>query len=138
MVHVLIDTDVILDHFFDREPYANFANVVFGLCETGKIRGYVTPVICSNTYYILRKTAGHGKVIKNLKMLLSITNVLSMDREVILQAIDSDFRDFEDALQNFAAAKSGKINMILTRNLKDYAKSKIAVLTPESFIKSLA
>jgi len=85
----------------------------------------------------LRQTARHDKVIENLKQLLMITDVLSMDREVVSNALNSGFKDFEDSLQNFAAMKNGEIDVILTRNLNDFSKSEIGVLTPESYIKSI-
>lgn len=137
MDKVLIDTDVILDFFFDRQPYAEYAAQVIGLCETNKIKGFVTPVIFSNVYYLLRRTARHDKVIDNLKQLLGIIDVLAMDKEVVTNALNSGFKDFEDSLQNFAAMKHGAIDVILTRNLKDFSKSEIGVLTPESYIKSI-
>ena len=137
MDKVLIDTDVILDFFFDRQPFADFSAQVIGLCETNKIIGFVTPVIYSNVYYLLRQTARHDKVIDHLKQLLMITDVLLMDKEVVSNALNSGFKDFEDGLQNFAAIKNGKIDVILTRNLKNFRKSEIGVLTPESYIKSI-
>jgi predicted nucleic acid-binding protein len=137
MDNVLIDTDVILDFFFDRQPYAEYSAQVIGLCETNKIKGFVTPVIFSNVYYLLRRTARHDKVIDILKQLLGITDVLAMDKEVVTNALNSGFKDFEDSLQNFAAMKHGAIDVILTRNLKDFSKSDIGVLTPESYIKSI-
>jgi Na+-transporting NADH:ubiquinone oxidoreductase subunit NqrC len=126
-----------LDFFFDRQPFAEYSAQVIGLCEINKISGFVTPVIFSNIYYLLRQTARHDKVIDNLKQLLTITDVLPMDREVVSNALNSGFRDFENGLQNFAAMKNGEIDVILTRNLKDYSKSEIGVLTPESYIKSI-
>lgn len=137
MDKVLIDTDVILDFFFDRKPFSEYSAQVIGLCETNKIIGYVTPVIYSNVYYLLKQTASHDKVIEKLKQLLTITEVLLMDREVVSNALNSGFKDFEDSLQNFAAMKNGEIDVIITRNLKDFAKSEIGVLTPESYIKSI-
>ena len=137
MDKVLIDTDVILDFFFDRKPFSEYSFQVIGLCESNKIKGFVTPVIYSNVYYLLRRTARHDKVIEKLKQLLMITDVLLMDKEVVLNALNSGFKDFEDSLQNFAAMKNGEIDAILTRNLKDFSKSEIGVLTPESYIKSI-
>ena len=137
MEKVLIDTDVILDFFFDREPFSEHAAHIFSLCESKEIKGFVTPVICSNTYYILRQTAKHEKVIEKLSQLMTIMDVLQMDRDVVIQALSSGFKDFEDALQNFAAIKSGIIDVILTRNVTDYAKSDIGVLTPENYLKSI-
>ncbi len=137
MDKVLIDTDVILDFFFDRKPFSGYSSQVIGLCETDQIKGFVTPVIYSNLYYLLRQTARHEKVINNLKQLLIITDVLLMDKEVVINALNSGFKDFEDSLQNFAAIKNGEIDVILTRNVKDFSKSEIGVLTPESYIKSI-
>ncbi len=137
MDKVLIDTDVILDFFFDKQPYVEYSAQVIGLCETKKIIGFITPVIYSNVYYILRRTARHDKVIDNLKQLLMITDVLLMDKEVVSNALNSGFKDFEGSLQNFAAMKHGEIDVILTRNLKDFSKSEIGILTPESYIKSI-
>ena len=136
MNKILIDTDVILDFFFDRKPFSKYATSIISLCEANKIKGFITPVICSNVYYLLKQTSSHDRVIDKLKQLLTITDVLLMDKEVIQNALNSRFNDFEDALQNFAAIKHCEIDAIITRNLKDYKKSKIGVLTPETYVKS--
>ena len=137
MKRVLVDTDVILDFFFDRKPHSDYSSIILNLCERGQLDGYITPVIISNLYYLLRRTAKHEKVIEKLKELLTIVKVLQMNHEVVENALNSKFKDFEDALQNFAAVASNDINVILTRNVKDYKKSEIGVLTPESFVKSI-
>ncbi|MCX6258858.1 MAG: PIN domain-containing protein [Bacteroidia bacterium] len=136
MERVLIDTDVILDFFFNRQPFSDHAAEVLSLCELKKIHGFVTPVILSNLYYLLRQTAKHEKVIEKLSRLMTITDVLVIDKEVILHALGSGFTDFEDALQNFAAINSGKVDLILTRNIKDYKKSELGIMTPESYLKT--
>jgi len=135
MKKILIDTNVILDFFFDRKPFSDNATFILNLCENKIIEGYVTPVIIGNIYYLLRRTAKHEKVIEKLKLLLSILNVLKMDKSTIEKALNSDFKDFEDALQNFAAVNYGEIEAIITRNVKDFKRSEIGVLTPESFVK---
>ncbi len=137
MRNVLIDTDVILDLFFDRDPFAGHAARLFSLCESGRINGYVTPVICSNTYYLLRQTARHEKVIDKMNQLMRVMDVLQMNKEMVMMALNSGFRDFEDALQSCTADQSGIIDAILTRNVKDYIKSHTGVLTPEGFLKIL-
>lgn len=137
MDRVLIDSDVILDAFFDRKPFAEFSVAILGLCESGKIKGYLTPLTYSNVYYLLRQTAKHEKVIEKLKQLLEITDVLSMDRAVVEKALYSAFNDFEDSLQNFSAINSKSIDLILTRNLKDYKHSKLGIFTPETYLKSV-
>ena len=132
---VLIDTDVILDFFFDREPYSEYAASVLSLCALKKIKGYTTPVIISNVYYLLRKADQHLIIINKLKELLTIIDVVQMDKNAVINALNSSFKDFEDALQNFAAIEQGEIEIILTRNIKDYKKSTLAILTPETYVK---
>jgi len=133
---VLIDSDVILDLFFDRKPFAEYSSLILSLCESRKIKGFLTPLIYSNVYYLLRQTAKHDKVIEKLRQLLKITDVLQMDREVVENALNSGFKDFEDSLQNYSAINNGNIDLILTRNLKDYKTSELGVFTPETYLKS--
>lgn len=137
MIHVLIDTDVILDFFFDRKPFSLDSAKILSLCESQRINGFITPVIYSNIYYLLRQTAPQEKVIEKLKILLSFTDVLVMDKEVVIQSLNSQFKDFEDALQNYSALKHGNINAIITRNIKDYKHSSIGAVTPENYLKIL-
>lgn len=135
MKKILIDTDVILDFFFDRQPFSKNAAIIFSLCENKQIEGFVTPVIISNTYYLLRRTAKHEKVIEKLKLLVKITSILDMNTNVVESALNSNFLDFEDALQNFSAINNGKIDAIITRNVKDFKKSTIGIFTPENYVK---
>ena len=135
MDRVLFDTEVLLDFFFDRVPFSNYIAKVLNLCKEKKIEGFTTPVIIANTYYLLRKTAKHEVVIDKLNQLLNIIDVTEMNKNVVLKSLNSNFRDFEDALQNFSAVENGNIKVILTRNVKDFKHSELAILTPESYLK---
>lgn len=137
MDNVLIDSDVLLDSFAGRIPFSESADKILTWCESGKIVGYVTPVIISNVYYILKKVGSHKKVSDKLKELLTIVDVLEMNKQLILTALNSKFKDFEDAMQHFSAVDSDRIDIILTRNIKDYRFSELPVLTPQDYIKSL-
>jgi predicted nucleic acid-binding protein len=137
MKKALIDTDVILDFFFDRKPFSDSAAKVLSLCESGEITGFITSVILSNVYYLLRQTATHEKVIEKLTQLVIITEVLTTNKGAIIQALNSDFKDFEDALQNYSAELDGHIDLIITRNTKDFKNSKLGVMTPENYLKTI-
>jgi predicted nucleic acid-binding protein len=134
MKRLLIDTDVILDFFFDRQPFSDDAAILLSYCENKQIHGFITPVIISNIYYLLKRTASHDKVVEKLEQLLTIIDILSMDGRIVRLALKSGFRDFEDALQNFSAVSDGNIDVIVTRNIKDYVQSEMSVMTPEDFI----
>ena len=135
---IFIDTDVILDFLTGRQPFAMNAAVIFTLSVERKISTFISPLTFSNCYYVMRKVAKHEKIINKLTDLLEITDISSMNKQTIELALKSDFKDFEDALQNFSATHNDKIDVIITRNLKDYKHSEIAVMSPEIFLKSLS
>lgn len=137
MDKILVDTDVILDFFFDREPFSEEASKILSLCEKRELRGFVTPVIMSNVYYLLRKTAKHEKVIESLKKLMDIIDVAIINKHTVIDALNSEFKDFEDALQNFSAQNEKEIKVIVTRNIKDYKTSSLSVMTPETYLKTI-
>ena len=61
--------------------------------------------------------------------------MIKIDKHVVLDALNSEFKDFEDALQNFSAVQNETIQIIITRNITDFQKSNLAVLTPEIYLK---
>ncbi len=136
MKSVLIDTDVILDFFFDRKPFSDDAARVLSLCESREIKGFITSVIISNVYYLLRQNSTHEKVVEKLRQLITITEVLTTDKDAIQKALNSNFRDFEDALQNYSAELNGQIDVIITRNIKDFKNSSLGVMNPENYLKT--
>lgn len=136
MDKVLIDSDILLDSFSGRLPFAESADMLLSLCNLGRVKGYVTPVIISNIYYILRKVGSHQKVTTKLRELLTIVDVLEMRKETILTALNSKFTDFDDALQHFSAKNSTQVDIIITRNVKDYKYGTLPVVTPKGYIAS--
>ena len=137
MEKVLIDTDIILDFFFDRKPFSEESAKILSLCESNKIKGFVTSIMLSNIHYLLRKTATNTKVIEKLKMLLKIIDVIITDKKAVEDALNSEFKDFEDALQNFSAQNTNEIRIIITRNTKDYKTSKLSIMNPETYLKTI-
>jgi len=135
MNKIFIDTDVILDFFFDRKPFSDDATQLFMLCEKKIVTGFVTPVILSNVYYLLIKTAKHEKVIEKLKLLINLVEIATINKATILEALNSEFKDFEDALQNYSAQHDKDIQVIVTRNVKDFKESRLSVMTPETYLR---
>ena len=56
-----------------------------------------------------------------------------MDDKIIDLSLNSDFKDFEDAIQYFTALEN-KIGIIITRNLKDFKLSKIPVMNADDYL----
>jgi len=135
MTDLFIDTDVIIDFLIDRRPHSREAAIIFTLIDNKKMRGYASSLTFSNLYYILRKLESHNKVIAKLDSLSKMVNILRVDEQIIKNAISSSFPDFEDTIQYFSALDSKKIDVIITRNTKDYKNSGIPVMTPGDFLK---
>jgi predicted nucleic acid-binding protein len=130
-----VDTDVILDFMIAREPFALDAARIFSLSEKKEISICTSGLVFSNAYYILRKLSTHKKVLEKLVQLAKFIDIIDLPRDAVIQALGSDFGDFEDALQYYAAL-AVEVNIIITRNTKDYKHSQLAVLTPDQYLKS--
>ena len=137
MTKVLVDTDVLIDFLGDRKPYADYAERIFLLATENKVSVYTTAVILSNAYYILRKLFTHEKVISKLVQLCAYMRVINVTHEAVLKSLHSQFSDFEDALQNFAAEESDEVDTIITRNVKDFKYSSLSIMTPQDFAATL-
>jgi len=131
---IFVDSDVILDILCQREPYYEYAAYVFSLSDTRKIVLYTTSLVFSNVYYILRKLLGIQKAKEALRKLRLLVKVMPVEEKEVDLALNSKFLDFEDALQYYTAMRYG-IEILLTRNIKDYKEREIIVQTPEEFIR---
>ena len=138
MTDLFIDTDVIIDFLIDRKPYSREAAIIFTLIENKKLKGYVSSLTFSNLYYVLRKFESHSKVISQLDSISGILTILKVDRQTIKDAIKSRFTDFEDSIQYYCALDNKRIDVLITRNAKDYKNSEIPVITPADFLKMVS
>ncbi|MBS9524374.1 PIN domain-containing protein [Litoribacter alkaliphilus] len=134
MDNIFLDTDVILDFLLNREPFSNHMDQLFILSEKGNVNFYASSLSFNNFYYISRKTLGHKKAVKILQELIDTIHVLNVGKEEIKKALDGDFADFEDGLQEAAALNVFDLKAILTRNKKDFKNSVFKILSPEEYL----
>ena len=135
MKRILIDSDVILDFVFEREPFVEYSAKILNLRYMEKVSGFITPIIFSNINDMIQKEKSRKDLKSILNDLIQITDVVNFSKNSIREALNSDFNDFEDALQNFSAEQN-KIDIIVTRNIKDYKHSNVPVMNPENFLKT--
>lgn len=133
MNKLFVDTDVILDLLGQRIPHFHFSAVLFTFAEMKKLELYTSPLILANTFYILRKQLGNDEAKKALRKLRILMHIIDSSEAVVDKALNSDFSDFEDAIQYYTALEHG-ISVILTRNLRDYKNASVIVQTPEAFL----
>ena len=134
---VFVDSDVILDVLADRKPHSQHARRLFSMMDKGQVLGHTSPIIFANLFYLLRKQNGLKTAKDLLTKLKILFNVLPMDGKTVDLALASEMSDFEDALQYHCAEAAG-MEIILTRNARDYRGGAIPHSTPEEFLSSLA
>jgi len=132
---LFVDSDVVIDFFTDREPHANPASELFELNVSGGVKVYLSAVSINNIYYIVRKFLGHTKTIEVIESLAEMTEIIGTTKRGIFQALKYDFKDFEDSIQYSSALTISNLDVIITRNTRDYRNSSIAVMTPLNFLK---
>jgi predicted nucleic acid-binding protein len=135
-VRVLIDTNIVLDLALIREPFYEEADLVFALIEQQKIQGYISATTFSDLYYILRKKKGKKWTLIFLKRLKSLCEVNPIDDRVISQALNNNYKDFEDDIQYYSALVNN-LDALLTRNPKDFRGQNLLILTPSQLIKQI-
>lgn len=132
---LFLDSDVVIDFFTDREPHANPASELFELNEKGSVILYLSAVSINNIYYIVRRFLGHKKTLEVVETLTEMTEIVGTTKKEILQALKNEFSDYEDSIQYSSSLVIPGIDAIITRNIKDYKNSDIAVMTPLNFLK---
>ena len=130
---VFVDTDIIYDLLAKRDPFYLAAARLFTLADEGKIQVFISALSLPNVHYLLSKKKSEEEAKQILRKFKILVNVTPLDEKIIDLALNSEFSDFEDAIQYFSALQS-EVEVLLTRNLKDYKKAQISVLTAQDFI----
>ncbi len=137
MKSLFVDTNVLIDFLADRKPFSIAAARLFTLSLSKKVKLYIFAVSYNNIYYILRQSLSHKDTLHLLSELLEMTELVDVTKIIIDDAIKSDFKDFEDAIQYHCALSINKIEIIVTRDTKDYKKSTIPVMTTSEVLNIL-
>jgi predicted nucleic acid-binding protein len=130
---LLIDTNVLLDVLLDRPGFVKSSDLVWKLCETEQVKGYVSTLSYANIMYIMRKQLTAQQIEDVFHKLNLIFEFASFTPTVLERAVTMKWDDFEDAIQS-ATAESVHADYIITRNIKDFAQSKVIAFTPDELL----
>lgn len=130
---VLFDLNVILDVLQRREPFHAMSARILASAETGLIEGWVAAHSLTTLFYLLAKHQSAEQARVTLSELLSFLSVAAVDEEVIEQALNLPYQDFEDAVQMMAAVRAG-VRYLVTRNVRDYKAGPLPVLQPAELL----
>ncbi len=130
---VFADTDIIYDLLGKRDPFYMAAAQLFTLADEGKVQVFISALSLANLHYMISKKRSEEEAKEILRKFKVLVHVAPLNDKIIDLALNSEFFDFEDALQYYTALQND-IEVLLTRNLKDYRKAQITVLTAQDFI----
>ncbi len=137
MRRVFIDTNIMLDFLGERHPYYEPIAKIATLSDKGKLKMVVSPLSSATVNYLLSKYENPKSAIEKLRKFKVISEISIVDEHIVEKALNSEFSDFEDALQYFSATASN-CDIIITRNAKDYRQSLLPIMSANEFWESLS
>jgi len=134
MKKLFVDTNIVLDLLAQRMPFYTEAAKLFSMADRKKIRLSISALCLADSNYILSKQLSVKDVRKILRDFKILVDVLPLDDKISDLALNSEFNDFEDAIQYFTALAYDQ-DIIITRNQNDFRESRLPVMTAGEFIK---
>lgn len=136
-MRALIDTCVVVDALQAREPFFTDAKKLFLLAANQQFIGCITAKSSTDIYYLTHRLTHDDKASRNvLNKLFQLFEIVDTSGIDCRRAIPSEISDYEDAVMIETAVRT-EVDCIITRNIRDYSKSPIPVLTPSDFIKKI-
>jgi predicted nucleic acid-binding protein len=133
---ILIDINVLLDVLQKREPFYNASAELLAEVETGRIEGFIAAHSMTTLFYLIQKGNSPAHARATVTNLLQFIKILPIDQNTIEQALNLNFRNFEDAVQMISAVQQ-KVDCLITRKVKDYQPALLPVMQPVDFLGTL-
>lgn len=130
---LLIDANIILDVLLNRPDFVKDSAMIWKLCETEQMKGYVSTLTFANLVYIMRKQLDPEKIEDVFHKLNLIFEFADFSVSDLTHAADLNWKDFEDAVQSVIAERI-HADYIITRNVRDFSKSRVMAFTPPELL----
>ena len=136
-MRLLIDANILLDVLLKREPHYRDSAVVWKLCESERVEGYIAALTIANLMYVMRRELDPERIEDVVNRLSLIFRIAGLTASDIARATALKWPDFEDALQSVSAERL-RADCIITRNIRDFTRSGVIALTPTEFLARLS
>jgi predicted nucleic acid-binding protein len=138
MKRVFFDTNIIIDVLTNRPLFFAASASALYKAECGEIIALMSATTWTTLFYIIRKHIGTERALKELSILRTYCEIAEVNSTIIDNAfhavvIEKNFHDLEDAVQYYSALAVHS-DYILTRNIKDFSRSTVPIVTPEEFL----
>jgi len=133
---VLIDLNILLDVLQMREPFYEASARLLALIEAGRVKGYIAAHSVTTLFYLIQKDKSAAQARADITSLTQFLEIAPVDQSTIEQALNLDYRDFEDAVQMISALQC-KAEYLITRNVSDYQPALLPVIQPVDFLGTI-
>lgn len=134
MNRVLVDTYIVIDLLAKRAGFYEEAAELFSLSDRKELKLAISSLTFANTNYVLARQKSPKEAREILRKFKVLVEIINLDDKIIeLPLSDEAFADFEDGLQYYSALENN-VDVILTRNKKDFKNSKIPILTAKEYL----
>ena len=137
MNKLVVDTNVFLDVILARQPMCEASASVLDLSSHPEYDILMPAHSAPTIAYIVEANANRANARQALSLCLGIAHVAALDEATILRGLSYDFKDTEDSFVA-AIAERERADFIITNNIKDFALSPIAAVTPIEYLSRLA
>jgi len=84
MNDVYIDCNIILDWIIDRQSFSLYATELIDLIEKRKIKGFVSPLVLANCFYVIQKEKGRDMATPTAQLIVSANVIGNSLRQLLL------------------------------------------------------
>ena len=136
MDKLFLDANVVVDFLCERTDdfYLPAAKLMIKSYNKEVELCCSTLTLATVSYFMEKGKIDYAEIFHKISDMISICELVNVDRAVVELALSSDFVDFEDALQYFSAKNFGA-DIIITRNKKDFRKAQLPVFTPTEYLE---
>lgn len=136
MRRAFVDANMALDMLAMREPFAQDARLLFDAGRKREIELLMSALSFTTIHYLIRRSVGRTTASQAMQTLKVLATIVPVDSVCIECAITSPFSDFEDAVQ-YHSAVHADADLIITRDTTGFKRSRIPVMTPAVFVRTL-
>ena len=134
---ILIDTNVVLDVIQQREPHYRASAAVIDRVVRKRTRGAIPAHAITTIHFLVHRYQTRDMASQVIDWLLARFEVAPVGRTELIRAQSLAWADFEDAVVAAAAETLG-CEVIVTRNIRDFTGSPVAVYTPEEYMLAVS
>jgi predicted nucleic acid-binding protein len=135
-MRVLLDTNILLDVLLDHAPFVSDSSAIWAACDEGQLVGFIPASTLTDIFSIARRATDRATARVAVGLCLAAFDICPVDRTTIEQATALPGNDFEDNVQ-LACAMIAGLDVVVTRNDRNFTDSSIPILTPAALLARL-